>query len=74
MTMENMVNYKNSRFGTRKIGWEYAIRGLKGRLAVRKIRFRSLYEELMGWLSVIVCVRMAALSSCESISNISALS
>lgn len=59
--MENTTNYKNSRFGTHKIGWEYAIRGLKRRLAVRKTRFRPLYEKLMEWLSVIVCVRMAAL-------------
>ncbi len=59
--MENNTNYKNSRFGTRKIGWEYAIRGLKRRLAERKTRFRPLYEKLMEWLSVIVCVRMVAL-------------
>lgn len=60
--MENMMIYKNSRFGTQKTGWEYAIRGLKGRSCGQKFRHEPLYVVLMDGLPVFVFVWRIALS------------
>ena len=53
--MENTTNYKNSRFGTRKIGWEYAIRGVKVRLRRNDMIIITL---CYFWPYVFMCLKM----------------